>query len=83
MFYFYHIILFCSKSGGSLSAVFEDEVDVDIDTFDDLDNQTLRDALWDKDVTPTASPADSTSTVNSSGSARKRGRKKKSKRGRE
>ncbi|XP_067930469.1 ataxin-7-like protein 3 [Watersipora subatra] len=65
-----------SKGSGAM----EDEVDVDIDTYDNSDIQALRDAaLWDKDITPTASPADSTSTVNSSGS-RKRGRKKKSKR---
>jgi len=57
----------------------DDEVDIDIDMFNDVDSQILRDALWEKDRTPTASPADSTSTVNSN-SSKKRGRKKKSKR---
>lgn len=53
----------------------DDEVHVDIDTYDDLEGQALREALWDRELTPTASPADSTSTVNSSGS-KKRGRRK-------
>lgn len=48
-----------------------DEVQVDIDSYEDGDSQSLRESLqWD--VTPNPSPADSTSTINSTGSRKQK-----------
>jgi len=57
-----------------------DDIHVDIDTYDDLDGQNLRDSighLWDAGPSTNPSPTDSTSTNNSSTSSRKKERKSK------
>lgn len=63
--------------GGSLET--SDDVHIDIDTYDDSENQSLRDALqWEAVSNP--SPADSNSTTNST-SSRKRKHPKSKKKG--
>lgn len=59
----------------------QDNLHVDVDTYEDNDGQNLRDALarWDREGSSHSSPADSTSTTSTSSLSRKRETKSKGK----
>ncbi|XP_046750987.1 ataxin-7-like protein 3 [Diprion similis] len=59
----------------------QDNLHVDVDTYEEGDGQNLRDALarWDLEVSSHSSPADSASTTSTSSSSRKRDSKSKGK----
>lgn len=59
----------------------QDNLHVDVDTYEEGDGQNLRDALarWDLEVSSHSSPADSASTTSTSSSSRKRESKTKGK----
>ncbi|EZA55844.1 hypothetical protein DMN91_011940 [Ooceraea biroi] len=67
------------ESGGSSNG--QDNLHVDVDTFEESDSQNLRDALarWDREGSSHSSPADSASTTSTSSINRKRETKSKGK----
>ncbi|GAB1869860.1 SAGA-associated factor 11 homolog [Camponotus japonicus] len=66
------------SSGGSNS---QDNLHVDVDTYEESDSQNLRDTLtrWDREGSSHSSPADSASTTSTSSISRKRETKSKGK----
>ena len=63
--------------GQTVGSQIDDDVHIDIDSYDDADTQSLRDSLhWEAVSNP--SPADSTSTTTSTGSRKQKKRSSKS-----